>query len=89
MTAKLAKATVKSSAKASVKVTVKATGLKPGGKVKVTYGKKSVTATVKSGKATVKLPKLKKGKYTLKVTYLGSTETKKATYKKTLKLKVK
>jgi hypothetical protein len=87
--AKLKQATVKAKAQAVVNVTVKAKGLKPGGKVKVSYGKKSVTAVVKSGKAAVKLPKLKKGKYTLKVTYLGSTETKKATVKTTLKLKVK
>ncbi|MDR1833963.1 MAG: Ig-like domain repeat protein, partial [Propionibacteriaceae bacterium] len=89
VSAKLAKATVKAKNRAVVKVSVKASGLKPAGKVKVSYGKKSVTATVKNGKASVKLPKLKKGKYTVKVTYLGTAELKKQAAKKALKLKVK
>ncbi|MEA5055762.1 MAG: DUF4430 domain-containing protein [Propionicimonas sp.] len=85
---KLAKSTVKPTSRAVVKITVSVKGLKPGGKVQVTYGSKKVSDTVKKGKATVKLPKLKKGSYKLKVKYLGSTELK-AKSAKTVTLKVK
>lgn len=74
-----AKGTVK--AKKAGKATVKVgttTGLaKAGGKVKIVLKKgktsRTVTTTVKSGVASVKLPKLAKGKWSVKVTYLGDT----------------
>jgi len=88
VTAKLSKSTVKRSARAVVKVKVTAKGLKPAGTVQVRYGSKSVTGTVKKGKATLTLPKLAKGSYRLKVTYRGSTELK-AKAAKTVTLKVK
>jgi hypothetical protein len=59
-------------------ITVKSTapGARPSGKAKVTITKgktaKTVTVTVKNGKATVKLPKLKKGTWRLRVAYAGS-----------------
>ncbi|MFJ4851050.1 MULTISPECIES: Ig-like domain repeat protein [unclassified Streptomyces] len=59
-------------AKVSVKVT--ASGTVPSGKVQVFDGSKVVaTHTLSGGKATVTLPKLKKGTHTLHVRYLGST----------------
>lgn len=58
------------------------------GKVKITYGGKSVGAKVlKNGKVTVKLPGKKKGKYKLKVSYLGATGF--STASKTVTVKVK
>ncbi len=72
--------------KAKVKIVVKASGTVPTGKVKVVLkvkGKKIVkTVKLVKGKATVKLGKIKKaGKYTGKVTYLGSDLVKKASTK--------
>ncbi|MFF3560612.1 Ig-like domain repeat protein [Streptomyces sp. NPDC002574] len=59
-------------AKVSVKVT--ATGTVPSGKVQIFDGSKVIaTRTLSAGKTTVTLPKLKKGKHTLHVRYLGSS----------------
>ncbi|MDX3072278.1 Ig-like domain repeat protein [Streptomyces sp. MI02-7b] len=59
-------------AKVSVKVT--ASGTVPSGKVQIFDGSKVIaTRTLSAGKTTVTLPKLKKGKHTLHVRYLGSS----------------
>ncbi len=93
-TAKLAKSSVKAGKRATLRLTVKGTGVKATGKVRVvvTQGKKTVrTITVKvnaKGKATVKLPKLAKGKYAVKAQYLGSkTVAKKAAKQVTLRVR--
>lgn len=75
----VAKGLIKASKKGKATVTVKSpTGLaKAGGKVKIvlTKGKvkKTITTSLSSGKATVRLPKLAKGTWKAKVTYLGDT----------------
>lgn len=73
------KITVKQNAK--VRVTIKAAGVAPGGRVQIRYGSKVLkTATVKNGKATITLPKLKKARtYRLRVVYLGTATTKPST----------
>ncbi|KAA1372945.1 Ig-like domain repeat protein [Aeromicrobium fastidiosum] len=77
--------TTKKAGKATITVTSAAPGAKPSGKAKVTLTKgktkKTVTVTVKNGKATVKLPKLKKGTWKLKVSYAGSATQSPATSK--------
>lgn len=91
-----AKGSIKASKKGKATVTVKSpTGLaKAGGKVKIvlTKGKvkvkKTITTSLSSGKATVKLPKLAKGTWKAKVTYLGDT-TYRASKTVNAKLKVK
>lgn len=69
------KITAKKAGKATVKVGTTAGLAKSGGKVKVVLKKgkttKTITVTVKSGTASVKLPKLAKGKWSVKVTYAG------------------
>lgn len=75
----------KVSTKAKAKVTVKVTASRttPTGKVTVTAtkGKKKVvrTAKLKKGKATVTLPRLTKGTWTVKARYAGSAKVKTAT----------
>jgi hypothetical protein len=57
-------------------VTVKLAGLSASatGSVKITEGSKTlVTKALSGGKATIKLPKLKKGKHTLKITWAGDS----------------
>jgi hypothetical protein len=74
VTVVLPKAKVKPSQRAVIKVRVKAVGVKNvGGKVTVSAGGKKVKANVKKGKATLKLPKLKVGTYTVKVVYSGTS----------------
>jgi alkaline phosphatase len=80
-TAKLAKATVKTTAKAKVKVTVKPVAKNPKGTIKVAVSKAGFTKTIKAtlkaankGKTTVVLPKLKKGKYKISVKFAGSAK---------------
>ncbi|WP_170207899.1 amidase family protein [Rarobacter incanus] len=70
------KTTTKKRLKATI--TVKASGLKTvTGKVTVRVnGKKVKTVALKNGKISVKLPKLKKGKAKVRVTYAGSATTK-------------
>ncbi|MFJ4921459.1 Ig-like domain repeat protein [Streptomyces sp. NPDC088725] len=71
-----APSTVKPTAKAKVTATVTATGYVPTGKVQILEGKKVLaTATLKNGKVTVTLPKLAKGKHSLKVRYVGTSTT--------------
>ncbi|NLF04031.1 MAG: hypothetical protein GX593_03325 [Actinomycetales bacterium] len=93
-TAKFSKSTVRSSKRAVLRVKVTASGTKPAGKVKVTIskGKKTVrtlTVRVKSGKTVkVRLPKLAKGKYTVKTQFQGSsTVGKKSAKKLTLRVR--
>lgn len=89
---KLAKAKIKASQRATAKVTVKlpgSLGAKPSGKVAVYVGKKKVaTGTVKSnGKVDVKLSKLKKGTYKVKVKVLAnSKQTSRTSSSKTLRV---
>jgi hypothetical protein len=74
VTVVLAKATVTTSQRATVKIKVRAVGAgKVGGTVTVSAGGKKAKATVKNGKATVKLPKLRAGNYTVKVVYSGTS----------------
>jgi len=87
VSAKLAKSTIKKSKKAKLKIVVKAGALtkKPTGTLKVTFGKKSKSYSLKAskkGKLTVTLPKLKRGTYKIKVRYTPAK-----TYKKYVKAK--
>ena len=93
VSAKLKKSKVTRNQRAVLRVSVKATGTKPAGTVKVlvTEGSKTVKTLklkVKSGKTfSVKLPKLKKGKYAVKATFQGSkTVAKKSAKKVTLRV---
>lgn len=74
---------------AKVSVTVKATGFTPIGKVTIYQGKKKVgTATLKNGKATVKLKKFAKaGTAKLTVTYAGAPTGKASSKKLTVKVR--
>lgn len=81
LTAKLAAAKVVRTKAAQIRITLKAKGIaKPTGKIKVTVKKGSKTVKTKTytlaakskGKATLKLPKLPKGTYTVTVAYRGS-----------------
>lgn len=71
--------------KATVSVKSKTGSTKPAGTVKVTLTKgktkKNLTVTLKNGKATVSLPKLKKGTWKLKAVYAGSATQLAATSK--------
>ncbi len=81
---------VKASKKAKATVTIKAPGsaLKAGGKVTLKAGSKTVgTGTVKNGKVTITLKKLKKGSYKIKATFSGGTNFNASTTK-AVKLKV-
>lgn len=89
-----AKGTIKAkkAGKATVRVATTAGLAKAGGKVKIVLKKgktsRTVTATVRSGVASVKLPKLAKGTWSVKVTYLGDpTYLASKTVSKTLKVK--
>ena len=68
---------------------------KPTGKVKVNYGKKSRTVTLKArhkGKVTVRLPRLAKGKHKIRVRYIPAKSYKpylKAKKSKTVTLRVR
>lgn len=75
------KITVKKNAK--VRVTTKARGTTPTGKVQIKYGSKVLkTATLRSGRVTVTLPKFKKARtYSLRVVYLGTSKVKASTSK--------
>ncbi len=80
----LVRSKVARTAKAKVKVTVSVAGLaRPTGKVRIYDGKKklrTITLSAKHrGTITVKLPRLKPGKHTIRATYSGSSQVKKAT----------
>ncbi|MFG2959810.1 Ig-like domain repeat protein [Streptomyces sp. NPDC048291] len=65
---------VSHTAKGKVTVKVTATGTTPTGTVRIYQGSKVIaTGTLSSGKVTVTLPKLAKGKHTLHAFYVGST----------------
>ncbi len=67
-------------------VKVKAAGTTAKGKVTITKGKKTlVKGNLKAGKVKLTLPKLNKGKHTLKITYAGSASVLKATKSFTIK----
>jgi hypothetical protein len=82
--------TSKKAGKATITVTSVGNGAKPSGKAKITItkgkSKKTLTVTIKNGKATVKLPKLKKGTWKLKASYAGSP-TQRPSTSKTYKVK--
>ncbi|WP_107772693.1 ExeM/NucH family extracellular endonuclease [Nocardioides sediminis] len=85
-----AKATAKAGKATVVKVRVGAQGEKATGKVKVSVKGKPATATkvrLKGGKATVRLPGLRPGRYTVVVRYLGDDETKRS--RELVKLRVR
>lgn len=90
VTAKVSPKKIKAK-KTKAKLAVKVSAGSPAatGKVTAKIGKKTVgKATVKNGKATIKLKKFKKkGTYKIKVTYSGSVYAKSAT--KTIKVKVR
>jgi len=79
---------VKKNSTPKVTVTVKGSSgaATPTGKVSVKVGSKTVTATLKNGKATVKLPKVTKTS-TVKVTYKGSTSYSSASTSHTITVK--
>ncbi len=87
VTATLSKKTVTYPAKATIKVTVRGDRVRPTGKIEIRNGKKKIaTATLKkaagnTATATVKLPKLKPGKYTLSARYVGDSQVSAATSK--------
>jgi len=86
------KPTSKKKGKAVVRVQGVAGGAAPTGKVRVklTKGKKSkyVTANLIKGKRTVKLPKLAKGKWTIRAAYFGNANYTKRGYVKVGTVKV-
>lgn len=92
MTVKLSKKKITAKTKARVTVRVSASGTTPSGKVKVsaTKGKKTVsrTVTLKKGKATATLPRLAKGTWKVKATYVGSSRVSGKTAR-TVSLKVR
>ena len=75
--ASLPKKSVKASKRAYFNAKVTATGFVPSGIVRVKEGSKVLaSARLVRGKATIKLPKLKRGKHRLAVVYLGNTVAK-------------
>ncbi|WP_181803146.1 Ig-like domain repeat protein [Streptomyces shenzhenensis] len=69
-----APASVSHTAKAKVTVKVTASGTTPTGTVRIYEGSKVIaTGTLSSGKVTITLPKLAKGKHTLHAFYAGSS----------------
>lgn len=86
ISAKLAKTKIKASARGKVTVKVAPSGAT--GKITIKSGSKVVgTGTVKNGKVTIKLKKLKKGTYRLIATYSGNSNfTSAKTAKLTLKV---
>ncbi|MFE7843488.1 Ig-like domain repeat protein [Streptomyces sp. NPDC057474] len=69
-----APSTVSRTARAKVTVKVTATGTTPTGTVRIYEGTKVIaTGTLAGGKVTITLPKLSKGKHTLRANYVGSS----------------
>ena len=93
VTAKLASSSVRAGTKATLTVKVSATGVKkPTGKLTVLAGKKKlVTTSLKAkhrGVLKIKLPRLARGKHSIKVTFAGSkTLAKKSSKKVTLRVR--
>ncbi|MDR1294169.1 MAG: hypothetical protein LBK59_04330 [Bifidobacteriaceae bacterium] len=100
ITATLAKSSVSATTAASVKVSVKGSGVAtPSGRAKVTVTNAKTKKVVKTksvkvkvnkvtGSASIRLPKLPKGKYTITITYGGNNQVAPRT-SKVLKLTVK
>jgi hypothetical protein len=59
-------------------VVVRSAGSTPSGKVTVKVGKKKLTGSLRNGKATVKLPRLAKGRTKVTVRYSGDAGTRSA-----------
>jgi hypothetical protein len=98
VTAKLVKAKIARAKAGQIKITVKASGVsKPTGKIKVTVRKGAKTVKTKTytlaakakGKATLKLPKLPAGSYSITVAYQGSAQVKAKTVKIAKKLQIR
>ena len=72
---KLSPVKVKTTKRAKVDGRVTSTGLTPTGQVTITRnGKRIATVALKGGRATITLPKLKKGKYKIAASYAGDTQ---------------
>lgn len=88
-TVKVTRTKVRAGKKVSVRVTVRASGLVPSGKVTVKVAGRSRTATLKNGKATVKvtLPRTTSpGRKTVTVSYRGSGHVTKSSVKGTVRV---
>jgi hypothetical protein len=81
-----AAARAKSGSRPTITVQVRRGGAPATGKVLLRYGAKKVTVTLKGGKATYRLPKLKQGKLTVTASYLGNATTAKSTASRTIKV---
>lgn len=68
------KTRIKASKKPTVSVTVSAKNVTPTGKVTVRIGSRSYTRSLVNGKVKVTFPKLKKGKYSVQVSYAGTAD---------------
>jgi len=89
---KTVKVTKKKVATAKVTVTVTVKGVTPVGKVAVKVDKKTTNVVLKAskkGKVTVTLTKLKRGKHTVTVRYLGSSTVKASAWSKKVTITVK
>lgn len=78
VSARLLRSKVTTRQNARVKILVTAAGQSASGRIRIRHGAKTIrTATVKNGKTTLKLPKLRKaGTYRLRVEYLGAPHIK-------------
>ncbi len=63
----------------TVQVTVLRGSATAGGKVLLTYGSRKITLALRGGRASVKLPKVRKGTLTVTATHLGDATTAKST----------
>uniref|UniRef100_UPI003670CF27 Ig-like domain repeat protein n=1 Tax=Mucilaginibacter ximonensis TaxID=538021 RepID=UPI003670CF27 len=80
---KAVRKSVKKGKAVALRITVKPTAIASGGAVVVEQGKKIVArATLKKGKATIKVKKLKRGKHKLRVFFQGPANAAKASSKR-------